>query len=108
MPRSILFTVIIACLKISMYSQNSNHSEFEDFFPNTIHYSVFVQSFYDTNNDSIGDLPGLTGKLDYLADLGIGKPCPPLSRYKFPNPILLSIKISLNFGSLYPNSLPNL
>lgn len=37
-----------------------------------VYYSVFVQSFYDTNNDGIGDLKGLIDKLDYLQDLGIG------------------------------------
>jgi glycosidase len=37
-----------------------------------VYYSVFVQSFYDSNGDGIGDIPGLTSKLDYLKDLGIG------------------------------------
>ncbi len=37
-----------------------------------VYYSVFVQSFYDSNGDGIGDIPGLTAKLDYLKDLGIG------------------------------------
>ncbi len=34
-------------------------------------YEVFVRSFYDGNGDGIGDLPGLTKKLDYIADLGV-------------------------------------
>ncbi|NLH50923.1 MAG: DUF3459 domain-containing protein [Myxococcales bacterium] len=33
---------------------------------------VFVRSYYDSNGDGIGDLPGLTEKLPYLSDLGIG------------------------------------
>ncbi len=37
-----------------------------------VFYSVFVQSFYDSNNDGIGDIQGLISKLDYLKDLGIG------------------------------------
>ena len=28
------------------------------------------ESFFDSNNDGIGDLPGLTEKLDYIAELG--------------------------------------
>ena len=34
-------------------------------------YEVFVYSFCDSNGDGIGDLNGLTSKLDYLQDLGI-------------------------------------
>ena len=37
-----------------------------------VFYSVFVQSFYDSNGDGIGDIQGLSSKLDYLKDLGIG------------------------------------
>src|SRR5207248_7295872 len=33
-------------------------------------YEVFVRSFYDTNGDGIGDLRGLTQKLDYIQGLG--------------------------------------
>jgi alpha-amylase len=31
-------------------------------------YEVFVRSFYDSNGDGIGDLRGLTEKLDYISD----------------------------------------
>ncbi|OQY09915.1 MAG: hypothetical protein B6I29_02485 [Marinitoga sp. 4572_148] len=34
-------------------------------------YELFVRSFYDSNNDGIGDLKGVTQKLDYLRDLGV-------------------------------------
>ncbi|CAF1636651.1 unnamed protein product [Adineta ricciae] len=34
-------------------------------------YEIFVQSFFDSNGDGIGDLNGLRQKLDYLSDLGI-------------------------------------
>ncbi len=34
-------------------------------------YHIFFRSFRDSNGDRIGDLAGLTGKLDYLQDLGV-------------------------------------
>ncbi len=33
-------------------------------------YEIFVHSYYDTNNDGIGDLNGVTAKLDYIKDMG--------------------------------------
>lgn len=34
-------------------------------------YEIFVQSFYDTNKDSIGDIKGLIAKLYYLEELNV-------------------------------------
>ena len=34
-------------------------------------YQIYPKSFYDTNGDGIGDLPGVIAKLDYLKDLGV-------------------------------------
>ena len=36
-----------------------------------VFYEVYPQSFRDSNGDGIGDLNGITGKLDYLKELGI-------------------------------------
>lgn len=36
-----------------------------------VFYEIFVQSFADSNGDGIGDIPGMTSKLDYLSDLGV-------------------------------------
>lgn len=34
-------------------------------------YQIYPKSFYDSNHDGIGDLRGITEKLDYLQELGI-------------------------------------
>lgn len=40
-------------------------------YKNAIVYSLDVETFMDSNGDGIGDFPGLTQRLDYLAGLGI-------------------------------------
>ena len=41
-----------------------------DFKKSTV-YQIYPKSFYDTNDDGIGDLKGVTAKLDYIKDLGV-------------------------------------
>ena len=41
-----------------------------DWLKNSVFYQIYPQSFYDTNSDGIGDLMGITLKLDYIKDLG--------------------------------------
>ena len=40
-------------------------------YKDAVIYELHVKAFFDSNADGIGDFPGLTQKLDYLADLGI-------------------------------------
>ncbi len=40
-------------------------------YKDAVIYEVHVRSFYDSNDDGIGDFPGLVEKLDYLRDLGV-------------------------------------
>ena len=42
-----------------------------DWFRDAVIYELHVRAFADSNGDGIGDLNGLTSRLDYLADLGI-------------------------------------
>jgi alpha-glucosidase len=42
-----------------------------DWYRHAVFYEVYVRSFADSNGDGIGDLAGLTAKLDYLKGLGV-------------------------------------
>ena len=42
-----------------------------DWFKDAIIYQIYPRSFCDSNNDGLGDIPGIISKLDYLKDLGI-------------------------------------
>lgn len=40
-------------------------------WPHGVFYEIFVMAFHDSNHDGIGDIKGMTEKLDYLEELGI-------------------------------------
>jgi maltose alpha-D-glucosyltransferase / alpha-amylase len=40
-------------------------------YKDAVIYQAHVRAFFDSNNDGVGDFPGLTEKLDYLQGLGI-------------------------------------
>lgn len=50
-----------------------------DHFQDSVVYQIYVRSFYDSNGDGIGDVPGIIEKLPYLENLGV--------RYLWLNPV---------------------
>ncbi|MDB4837488.1 alpha-glucosidase family protein [Marinomonas sp.] len=42
-----------------------------DWWRGAVIYQVYPRSFFDSNNDGIGDLPGVTEKMPYIASLGV-------------------------------------
>jgi maltose alpha-D-glucosyltransferase / alpha-amylase len=40
-------------------------------YKDAVIYEVHVRAFQDSNDDGIGDFPGVTRRLDYIADLGV-------------------------------------
>ena len=52
-----------------------------------VFYEIYPRSFADSNNDGVGDLKGITSKLDYLRELGVNAiwitPCFPSPQVDF-------------------------
>jgi maltose alpha-D-glucosyltransferase/alpha-amylase len=49
----------------------SNSVRPPEWLADAVIYQIYPQSFADSDGDGIGDLPGITGRLDYLAWLGV-------------------------------------
>lgn len=59
---------VLALLPLTLAAQNPAATN----WPHRVTYEIFVQSFCDSDGNGIGDLKGLTSRLDYLQKLGVG------------------------------------
>ncbi len=50
---------------------NAIDEEGHPWWKHAVFYEIYPRSFADSNNDGIGDIPGITSKLDYLRWLGV-------------------------------------
>ena len=57
--------------KTKVEAQNATAASELDWWKNAVIYEVYPRSFQDTNGDGIGDLNGITKRLDYLKELGV-------------------------------------
>jgi alpha-glucosidase len=82
--------IVIFCMTLGPGSPRSKAQKptatpAREWWQNAVFYEIYPRSFADSNNDGIGDLNGITSKLDYLHDLGVDAiwltPC-------FPSPLV--------------------
>ena len=67
--------------------QKKIDTEGHEWWHHAVFYEVYPRSFADSNNDGVGDLKGITSKLDYLKQLGVDAiwitPCFPSPQVDF-------------------------
>ena len=72
MRRKIGFVVLLLVVLAGLASaQNTFDDEGHAWWQHAVFYEIYPRSFADSNNDGLGDLPGITSKLDYLHWLGV-------------------------------------
>ena len=68
---AILFLFFGCVILTAQISKKTANSEGHQWWQHAVFYEIYPRSFADSNNDGIGDLNGITSKLDYLKDLGV-------------------------------------
>lgn len=93
MQRKPFWILLCALLCISCASPKAQNAvkpvdaEGHQWWQHAVFYEIYPRSFADSNNDGVGDLNGITSKLDYLKDLGVDaiwiSPCFPSPQVDF-------------------------
>src|ERR1022692_3485075 len=85
---SLFFFLLFSLLTSGASAQNQSvDAAGHQWWQNAVFYEIYPRSFADSNNDGIGDLNGITSKLDYLHELGVDAiwitPCFPSPQVDF-------------------------
>jgi len=92
MFRRLVLSAVLAvtlCLSFSFASAQAARRDAEghEWWQHAVFYEIYPPSYADSNNDGIGDLTGITSKLDYLKQLGVDAiwltPCFPSPQVDF-------------------------
>src|SRR5215469_9830515 len=74
-PRSHSTAAILLCLSTFLATlagaQERPSDSNDPWWKHAVIYEIYPRSFQDTTGDGIGDLNGITMRLDYLKDLGV-------------------------------------
>lgn len=58
--------------KNATFTMNGDsHQHKRTWWKEALIYQIYPSSFYDSNGDGLGDIPGIISKLDYLKELGV-------------------------------------
>jgi alpha-glucosidase len=74
MHRRMLAAAVLLLLALGLGALAQNKpadAEGQSWWHQAVFYEIYPRSFADSSNDGIGDIPGITSKLDYLRWLGV-------------------------------------
>ena len=96
--------LFFAALRGLFASPPATPADGRPWWQHAVFYEVYPRSFADSNGDGIGDLNGITSKLDYLKDLGVDAiwitPCFPSPQVDFGYDVSDYVNIDPMYGTL--------
>ncbi len=100
----LLAGVVLLGLTASAQQTKAVDGEGHEWWQHAVFYEIYPRSFADSDNDGIGDLAGITSKLDYLHELGVDAiwitPCYPSPQVDFGYDVSDYETIDPQYGSL--------
>ena len=100
---SIVTVAVVLPVQLAAQRQATDAQDYP-WWQGAVFYELYPRSFADSNNDGIGDLNGITAKLDYLKELGVDAiwitPCFPSPQVDFGYDISDYEDIDPMYGSL--------
>jgi alpha-glucosidase len=96
-------TILVLVLP-ALQAQTKVDAEGHQWWQHAVFYEIYPRSFADSNNDGVGDLNGITSKLDYLRQLGVDAiwitPCFPSPQVDFGYDVSDYENIDPTYGTL--------
>lgn len=65
------FFPAVLALSVSVFAQQPAKASAAPWWKDAVIYEIYPRSFQDSNGDGIGDINGITSRLDYLQQLGV-------------------------------------
>ena len=63
--------LLVAALAATTLSVQAEQKKGPAWLSDALFYQIYPSSYMDTDGNGIGDLPGITSKLDYIKSLGV-------------------------------------